>query len=251
MKFKKLALVAALGMSAILGVAQANTLTDTQKKQITEKITKVNPQVEIVEISETPWQNVVEVVMKGNQIVYASSDGKYLMANDGRDMLLLDIDEKRNLTEEKINKLNKVDVKTIDKKNAILLQKGKSGEIHVFADPNCIHCKRYENSLSEIKDVTVYLHLFPILSQDSVDKAKQVWCADKPAEAWKAWMISGKELPAKMDCDTSAVSNSLAFGQSIGVNGTPTTIFSDGSRAPGAMSPAALMKKINSLKETK
>lgn len=251
MKFKQIALVAAMSMSALFSVAQATTLSDTQKKQITDKLTKVNPQVEVVEISTTPWDNVVEVVMKGNQIVYTSPDGKFLMANDGRDMILLDVEAKRNLTEDKLAKLNRIDVSKIDKNNAILLQKGKLGEIHVFADPNCIYCKRYEQTLGDVKDVTVYLHLYPILNQDSVQKAHQVWCAENKVEAWKDWMLNGKPLPTKTDCDTSSVKKSLEFGQSVGIQGTPTTIFSDGTRIPGAISPAALMKKINSISENK
>lgn len=249
MKFTKIVLASVLGLS-MFSMAQAQQVAESQKKTIIENIVKVNPQVEIISVSQTPWDNVLEVVMKGNQIVYTNQDGSFVMATDGREMILLDVKNRKNLTEEKISELNKVDYKAFNTKNAIQLQKGKpgQGEISVFADPNCIYCKRFEASLAQTPDITVNLYLFPVLGQDSMDKSKQVWCAKDKAKTWKEWMVDGKALPTgEAKCDTKAIEENLEFGKSIGINGTPTIIFTDGTRAAGAISPAALMKKINDI----
>lgn len=249
MKFTKIAIASILGLS-MFSLAQAQQVEDSQKKKITENIVKVNPQVEILSVSKTPWDNVLEVVMKGNNIIYTNQDGSFIMATDGKEMILLDVKNRKNLTEEKISELNKIDYKAFNTKNAIQLQKGKpgQGEISVFADPNCIYCKRFEASLAQTPDITVNLYLYPVLGQDSLDKSKQVWCAKDQAKTWKEWMIDSKALPTgEVKCDTKAIEENLEFGKSIGINGTPTIVFTDGTRAAGAISPAALMKKINDI----
>ena len=49
--------------------------------------------------------------------------------------------------------------------------------IYTFEDPNCGYCKELQKELAKLNDVTIYTFLWPILSQDSVDKSKAIWCA--------------------------------------------------------------------------
>ena len=45
-------------------------------------------------------------------------------------------------------------------------------------------------SLHNLKDVTVYIYLYPILGADSQTKSRDIWCAKDPALAWRDWMAT-------------------------------------------------------------
>jgi thiol:disulfide interchange protein DsbC len=47
---------------------------------------------------------------------------------------------------------------------------------------------------------------------------------------------------AAAGCDTAALQRNIEFGRKHNITGTPTLIFSDGTRAPGAI-PAAQVEK--------
>ena len=81
--------------------------------------------------------------------------------------------------------------------------------------------------------MTIYTFLYPILSQDSFDKARNVWCAKDRAAAWHAQMVDGKAAP-NADCKHPLQEN-LELGRKLNVDGTPTLIFADGRRVPGAV----------------
>jgi thiol:disulfide interchange protein DsbC len=58
-------------------------------------------------------------------------------------------------------------------------------------------------------------------------------------------MINGK-TPAEANCDTP-VETVLALGRKLMVRGTPNIIFSDGSRANGALPLDALKQRLDKL----
>ena len=117
----------------------------------------------------------------------------------------------------------------------------------MFSDPNCGYCKRLEKSLQQLDNVTVYTYLIPILSPDSAQKSKQIWCAADPYKAYIDWMINVIAPSGKSDCSTPLDKN-MAFAKSYGITGTPTLFFTDGSRFPGAVQITDIEKKFSSLK---
>ena len=64
-----------------------------------------------------------------------------------------------------------MDFASLPFKDAVVWKNGNGKRrIAVFADPNCGYCKRFERGLQELKDVTVYTFLIPILGGDSAEK---------------------------------------------------------------------------------
>jgi thiol:disulfide interchange protein DsbC len=122
-------------------------------------------------------------------------------------------------------------------KDAIAIKQGKgTRKMAVFVDPNCGYCKRFERDVANLKDVTVYIYLYPILGADSQTKSRDIWCAKDPVLAWRDWMLEDKLPPdARADCDAQALQRNVAFGRKHRVNGTPALFFEDGSRKPGAL----------------
>jgi thiol:disulfide interchange protein DsbC len=108
--------------------------------------------------------------------------------------------------------------------------------------------KRFEQELSNVKNITVYTFLIPILGGDSPEKSKAIWCAKDNGQVWRNWMLNGTQPPALTGaCDTSALDRNLALGLKHGVNGTPMLVFADSKRMAGIMTAEELEKKFASL----
>ena len=95
-----------------------------------------------------------------------------------------------------------------------------------------------------MKNVTVYTFLYPVLGQDSNDKARDIWCTKYAAQTWHSWMIDGvKPARAMGACDTPVARN-VALGKKHRVNGTPALVFEDGTRIPGALNTEQIEKQL-------
>ena len=97
--------------------------------------------------------------------------------------------------------------------------------------------------MQNVNNVTVYLFLYPILSPDSAEKSRNIWCAKDRTKAWQDYMLSDK-APESASCDTAALQRNLALGKKHKITGTPTLIFADGSRVPGAVNAKEVEKRL-------
>ena len=61
-------------------------------------------------------------------------------------------------------------------------------------------------------------------------------------------MINGTPITGKNDCNTVAIDKNLSLAKTLGITGTPTIFFVDGSRFPGAAQLTDIEKKFSSLK---
>jgi thiol:disulfide interchange protein DsbC len=149
------------------------------------------------------------------------------------------------LTEERQQKITAIDFKTLPIKDAITIVRG-NGErkLAVFEDPNCGYCKRFERELHKANNITVYMFLYPILGKDSADKSKFIWCAKDQVKSWQDWMLHDTP-PASANCDAAALKRNVEFGQKMKISGTPTLVFADGTRVPGAIDLAQVEKLLN------
>ena len=83
----------------------------------------------------------------------------------------------RNLTQETTSKIAAAALAKATN-SAVKRVKGNGKRvIYTFEDPNCGYCKELQKELVKVNDVTIYTFLWPILSQDSVEKSKAIWCA--------------------------------------------------------------------------
>ena len=210
------------------------------RKAIAERMPTA-PKIDEVRLSPMPglWE-----IRIGNEIRYTDPTGSFLIEGE-----LIDIKAKKNLTEERITQLNRVDFAALPFKDALMWKNGTGKRrIAVFADPNCGYCKRFEKSLQELKDVTVYTFLIPILGGDSSEKARAIWCAKDGAGTWLSWMLRGEQPPkAAAGCDDAAIERNLALSRKIHVNGTPAILLEDGNRIPGAIGAVELEKRLQAL----
>ncbi|MDD3353091.1 DsbC family protein [Zoogloea sp.] len=196
-------------------------------------------------VKKTPYGGLYEVVLKSGELLY--TDDKVGFIIDGS---LIDAKSRKNVTQARMAQLMKIDFATLPLEQAIKQVRGNGKRIIAsFEDPNCGYCKRLAKDLLNLKDTTIYTFLYPILSPDSTEKSKNIWCAKDKAAAWNDWMTAGKIPPAAAaSCDTSAVDKNVALGQKLKVSGTPTIFTADGNRLPGAVPLAQLEQAMNQVK---
>lgn len=228
--------ILALALLPLLALpAQANEAVI--RKSLSERLSGL-PKVDEVKLSAMPglWE-----IRIGNEIRYTDATGSYLIEGE-----LIDLRTRKNLTEERVTKLQMVDFASLPLKDAVVWKTGDGKRrIAVFTDPNCGYCKRLERTLQDMKNLTVYNFVIPILGGDSPEKSRSIWCAKDSTASFRAWMLEGK-APAKPTgaCDDSAIERNLALSRRNHVSGTPAIIFEDGSRAPGALSAEQLEKRL-------
>lgn len=194
-------------------------------------------------IVKTPYAGLYEVQI-GDNLVYTDKQAQYLFLGK-----ILDLQTKKDYTDEKLRQVTIVDFSDLPKDLAIRIVKGNgNGTMAVFSDPNCRYCKQLEYNLQNVDNVTIYLYPFNILSEKSVELSRNVWCSENPAQAWKDWMVNDKTpLNAKDEC-AFPDEKIRALGQKLNIRGTPTIFFSDGTRIPGAADADDINKKLQSLK---
>jgi thiol:disulfide interchange protein DsbC len=190
-----------------------------------EKVLNAKPD----SVVRTPF-GLWEVVI-GREVFYVDTAVNYLIA--GR---VIDTRTREDLTATKRDELLRVDFKSLPLNQAFKIVRGNGSRVLVtFEDPNCGYCKKLYRDLATLDNVTIHTFLFPILSQDSFEKSRGIWCAKDRVAAWDDWMAKNKAPPtAAADCK-HPLQQVLALGQSLEITATPTMVFADGRRVPGAV----------------
>ena len=68
---------------------------------------------------------------------------------------------------------------------------------------------------------------------DAANKSKSIWCAPNRVKAWNEWIFNNKLPAAATNCD-APLEKVGELARKVGVNSTPTLVFSDGKRMLGA-----------------
>ncbi len=211
------------------------------RKQLAERVPRLKP---IDEISKTAIPGIYELRVNSSEIYYTDAQARYIIQGQ-----IIDTQTMRNLTEERVERLTAVKFDELPFKDAFTIVRGDGKrKLAVFEDPNCGYCKRFERDLQRVDNVTIYMFLYPILGQDSVDKSKAIWCAKDPAKAWQDYMVRDQAVPASAACDTSALARNNELGRKHKISGTPTLFFIDGTRAPGALDAKQVEKLLTEAK---
>ncbi len=212
-----------------------------QEAVIRENLAKRMPDLpKIDEVRTAPIPGLYEVRI-GTDIFYTDEQGNHLIQGS-----IIDTRTRTDLTRARIDKLTAVDFAALPLKDAVVWKQGTGArKLAVFADPNCGYCKSFEKDVVNVRDVTVSTFLYPILGGDSPQKSRDIWCAKDPANVWRAWTIEGKSPPLHMgQCDDSALQRVMVLGRKHRITGTPTLVFENGTRIPGALPASQIEKQL-------
>lgn len=186
--------------------------------------------VKVDGVARTPYSGLYEVVI-GDEIIYTDEKVSYIFTGN-----IIDANTRRNLTEERQQRLLSVNFNELPLDQAIKTVRGNGKRVMViFADPRCGFCRQFEQNLYKLTDVTIYTMLYPVIAPDSAEISRNIWCAKDPSRAWLDVMLKDV-FPASKSCATPLDKN-LALGKRLRVSGTPTTFLPNGQRIVGARFP--------------
>jgi thiol:disulfide interchange protein DsbC len=129
--------------------------------------------------------------------------------------------------------------------------------VAIFSDPACAYCKRLEPALAGISDLTTFTFLVGFQGRE---EPIAIWCATDRELAWQRLMLKGDRslldrVPTPMSASTPAsvapsncdhpVDRNLILARRLGVQGTPTLIWADGSRTDGYIDRAQIEAHLN------
>lgn len=189
-------------------------------------------------VTATAYGGLYEVVLRSGELVYTDEQVSFII--DGR---IIDATTRRDVTQARLTELAAIDFDTLPLDHAIKQVRGNGSRVvATFEDPNCGYCKRLGQEFSVMDDITIYTFLYPILSEDSTTKSRNIWCSQDQAKAWNDWILDNKTPPAA-SCDSSVVDRNVALGKKLRIQGTPTIFLADGQRLGGYV-PAAQLEAL-------
>src|SRR5213082_229888 len=176
----------------------------------------------------------------GTRIVYTDANATHIFLGK-----IYETAGDRDITEERLRKLNAIKFDALPLEQAVKIQRGSGKRVMaMFSDPYCPACKQFEQTLQQIDDVTIYVFMFPVIRPELAEQSKAVWCSPDRAKAWLDVALRGKPPTAKASC-ANPVDKNLELGRSLGVNSTPTLVLANGERVTGGLSRADLTELLD------
>ena len=232
MKLLKNALCLALAIFSLSAMAEADL--EIVKKELVKKY----PDIAADHITKAGYGNLYEVFTNG-EIIYTDSNVTFLLLGT-----LVDAGTRANVSEARLQKLTAINFNDLPFTQAIKLVRGNGArKLAVFEDPNCGYCKRFEQDLNTLENITAYIFVYPILSQDSIEKSRAIWCSPDRLKAWQDTMLRARSPTASGICE-NPIEKNVALGQKLRITGTPVTIFEDGERITGALPKDRMEAKL-------
>ncbi len=212
-------------LSFVVLAAQAQDPDETRLKQ---SVQAKFPKVTVDAVTRMPFGGLFEVVL-GGEIVYTNARAEFMLGGTLHDIRTMPA---RNLTQDTTQKIA-AKLLTASHDSAIKMVRGNGKRVlYTFEDPNCGYCRELYKELAKMTDVTVYTFLLPILSSDSTEKSRAIWCAKDRARAWDHVMLKGALSEASKPCDAPLAKNT-EMSQRLGIRGTPAIYMANGQQLGG------------------
>lgn len=236
---KALAVLLLTTLATTWAYADANQV----KARIQEKVPRLSAQV--VSIVPAHILGLYEIYTEDRQVMYTDENVTYIFVGD-----LLEAKTLKNITEARAKVLGAVSLDKLPLNMALKRVKGDGKrKLVIFSDVDCPYCRRLENELKSVDNVTIYTFIYPIaaLHDKATERSRQIWCSADPAKAWDDYM-SRNVLPpaeAKSQCDMKALETAQELGKKYRFNGTPTIIFANGEVVGGLIPARDIETRLN------
>jgi thiol:disulfide interchange protein DsbC len=180
---------------------------------------------------------------QGVQVIYVDASGNYVIQGKIFDVRA----DFRDLTEERLRKLNAIKFDSLPLDLAVKIQRGDGKRVlAMFSDPYCPACRQFERSLAQIDNVTIYVFMYPVIRPENIDHSRMVWCSADRAKAWLELAAAPKpKVPSASKTCGDPVDKVLKLGRSLAVNSTPTLVLANGERVSGGLAPDDLKELLD------
>ncbi len=194
---------------------------------------ETQPTINIQSIVPSPIDGLFEVRIQNGQAIFASTDAQYFLPSD---LYQATPGGLVNLGEGRRNEIRRDLILAVDEADMIIFPAKDETKVTltVFTDVDCPYCQRLHSEISQLNEygITIRYLAFPRSGLDEVTYPKMVstWCAENRNLIFTT-VSRGADIP-QTDCD-NPVADQYQLGRVVGVTGTPTLVFEDGSTVPG------------------
>lgn len=234
-----------ISMIACCQLAMANTKAD-ETAQVRASLKQHLPELVIENITASPVADLYQVTA-GAAVLYVSKNGRYVVSGD-----IIDLEQsQQNLTENARKQARLAGLKALGDKNMIIFSpKDPKYTVTVFTDVDCGYCRKLQSEIAEInaKGIAIRYLAFPRTGPNTptYEKMVKVWCAKDKQKAMA--QASGGDIDGAL-CTDNTVQKEFQLGMMMGINGTPTMIFEDGTIFPGYLPPEKLLEAAKQIRE--
>ncbi|MFO7766366.1 MAG: DsbC family protein [Pelovirga sp.] len=220
----------------------AATATALTKEDAVEALQEIQGEVVEVSPAEIPGLYLVTVKMQGKNIpLYLDASATYMFSGN-----VIDLKQRRNLTEDLFRRLNPADVSAIPLDDALTLGDPEAQQqVIVFTDPHCPYCSQLHKVLYQALDadpnLVFQIVLLP-MQQSSQRASRTIICNQSLEQLEQAF--AGETLP-EPSCDSEALNKNHAVAQSLQITATPTLVMPNGQIHAGYRDLDDLLQLIN------
>jgi len=210
---------------------------------IRNAVAKAVPDTKIDSIKPSLIAGYKEVAI-GGQVVYVSTDGKYLIQGS-----LIELGSKENLTDASEAVIRRSVLDAVPRERRIVFAPpNPKYRITVFTDIDCGYCRKLHAQIGEYmkEGISVEYLFFPRagLNSESYTKAVNVWCAPDRRTALTEAKLD--KPVAKKTC-ANPVAADFELGHRVGVDGTPAIYASDGTQLGGYLPPDQMLARLQKI----
>ncbi len=226
-----------------LGLISAISFTSAhaEEQAIRDAVKLINPSAEIRAINDFGMPGVKQVLADA-AVVYISDDGRYVFSG-----LMLDMVEKRNLSEEAQAGVRAELLRTIPKDAIISYEPAVvKHRVTVFTDVSCGYCRMLHQNMQSYLDQGIAIDYVPFPrggSSSPVYTAMQsAWCATDQKKALDQAYSGATPRETRCNDQVLAMYN---LGDKLGVEGTPAIYDANGYHLGGVVPADQLAKQLD------
>ena len=217
------------------------SIVNADEQAIRKSLSQSLPSLKIDSIKPSEIDGLYEVTI-GTNVIYASSDGKYMLQGH-----LIDIESRKDLTELRLADSRKQAMDKLGEDKMIIFKPENSKhKVTIFTDIDCGYCRKLHSEIDQYmaEGITVQYLFYPRAGKgsDSYNKAVSVWCAEDRKVAFTN-AKKGNSVVTKT-CE-NPIDEHMALAEDFEVRGTPMIVTEKGNVLPGYVPAQRLTQALN------